>query len=285
MFIQTTTVHPVAHLIADFAVNALMEEVQLTPKPGLVDRDGNGCHYDLNLLLMEKSALALRPTFYEMSLAGSDKEPSQKLREQLGAIGRYGEEQMLMVTGNVNTHKGSIWCLGLLTAATSMLISREEDFYISDIIHNAALIAKFEDRNLKKSITNGALVTQKYQVISAREQAILGFPALTGAGLPAWKKYQNEPEDVRRINVLLALIAVLDDTCILHRSDMVVLNHIKQSAKVILEGGGFSVPPNKSRYQNLINYMSRKWVSPGGSADMLAACIFINKIANHFKIN
>ena len=39
-------------LIADRAVNSLLEEVALSPKPGLVDLRGSGSHTDMNVDLM-----------------------------------------------------------------------------------------------------------------------------------------------------------------------------------------------------------------------------------------
>lgn len=45
-----------SQLLADMAVEALIDEVNLTPKPALVDRRGSGAHNDLNLDLMERSA-------------------------------------------------------------------------------------------------------------------------------------------------------------------------------------------------------------------------------------
>ncbi|MDX1368017.1 triphosphoribosyl-dephospho-CoA synthase, partial [Pseudomonas sp.] len=38
--------------LADLAVEALIDEADLSPKPGLVDRRGSGAHSDLHLGLM-----------------------------------------------------------------------------------------------------------------------------------------------------------------------------------------------------------------------------------------
>lgn len=50
------------HQLAQHATDCLIE-VNLTPKPGLVDRRGSGAHQDLSLALMERSARSLTPTF------------------------------------------------------------------------------------------------------------------------------------------------------------------------------------------------------------------------------
>ena len=61
---------PLPVWLADMAVDALIDEAMLTPKPGLVDLRGSGAHRDLNWMLMCHSARALRPAFHAMAQAG-----------------------------------------------------------------------------------------------------------------------------------------------------------------------------------------------------------------------
>ncbi|NWE71720.1 triphosphoribosyl-dephospho-CoA synthase, partial [Pseudomonas gingeri] len=110
-----------AERLADFAVEALIDEADLSPKPALVDRRGNGAHSDLHLGLMHASALSLWPMFREMAdAAAASGTVDLPLREALGRIGREGEQAMLQTTGGVNTHRGAIWALGLLVAAAAL---------------------------------------------------------------------------------------------------------------------------------------------------------------------
>ena len=102
-----------AERLADLAVDALIDEADLSPKPALVDRRGNGAHTDLHLGLMHASALALWPAFKEMAEAAIEiGEVGLPLREAIGLIGREGEQAMLATTDGVNTHRGAIWALG-----------------------------------------------------------------------------------------------------------------------------------------------------------------------------
>src|ERR1700729_1707330 len=80
-----------AALLADHAVDALLAEARLTPKPALVDRRGSGAHRDLDLARMTRSARSLRGTFLSMASAAAGREPDQALREELARIGRAGE--------------------------------------------------------------------------------------------------------------------------------------------------------------------------------------------------
>ena len=71
--------------------------------------------------MLRRSAHALRPTFGALATRAHRCAPSRRLREELAAIGRRGEKAMFAVTGGVNTHRGAIWALGLLTAAAAMV--------------------------------------------------------------------------------------------------------------------------------------------------------------------
>lgn len=103
--------------LADLAVDALIDEAELSPKPALVDRRGNGAHADLHLGLMQASALSLWPCFKEMADAAQRHgRIDARLRGVLGQLGRDGEAAMLRTTEGVNTHRGAIWALGLLVA-------------------------------------------------------------------------------------------------------------------------------------------------------------------------
>ncbi|WP_048312545.1 triphosphoribosyl-dephospho-CoA synthase, partial [Pseudomonas aeruginosa] len=103
--------------LADLAVDALIDEAELSPKPALVDRRGNGAHADLHLGLMQASALSLWPCFKEMADAAQRHgRIDARLRGVLGQLGRDGEAAMLRTTEGVNTHRGAIWALGLRAA-------------------------------------------------------------------------------------------------------------------------------------------------------------------------
>jgi len=280
-----TIVKPIASIISECALSALMDELQLTPKPGLVDLENNGCHHDLSLELMGISAVSLFDTFHDIALASQNKQPSQPLREQLAAIGRYGEQKMLQATDNVNTHKGAIWCIGLLSAAAGIHASGGNGFSEQDLLNTAGRIASYHDRFAPGKLTHGDAVREKYPVISAREEAAMGFPTLRNTAIPTWNKHAAEPEVVRRLNVLLSLMAVVDDTCILHRSNLEVLKNVQRRAQSIVNRGGLRHDENWVEYQSLEQYITERWVSPGGSADLLAATIFIHKVTKHLNIN
>ena len=96
---------------------AMLSEVSATPKPGLVDRMTNGAHDDMDFFTFLASATALRTsfdTFAELGRAHA-KEPVSALLPHLQAAGIIAERQMFAATHGVNTHKGMIFSLGLLS--------------------------------------------------------------------------------------------------------------------------------------------------------------------------
>ena len=105
--------------IAQLAVSALRAEADLTPKPGLVDQRGSGAHSDMNLAMLHASAEALRSSFTECAAAARQLATGPDLRAAIGVIGRAGEQDMLEATDGVNTHRGALWALGLLSAGAA----------------------------------------------------------------------------------------------------------------------------------------------------------------------
>lgn len=102
------------------ARSALLFEVDLTPKPGLVDAENNGSHPDLSRELFYLSAEALEPYFIQYWQIGADK-PLPAIFPALRSLGLEAEAEMFAATGGRNTHKGVHFCLGLVLAAAGYL--------------------------------------------------------------------------------------------------------------------------------------------------------------------
>ncbi len=261
--------------LADLAVRALREEALLTPKPALVDRRGSGAHADLTLDLMLASASALRATFGAIARAAADQQyPSQVFRERLSALGRTGEQAMLATTGGVNTHRGAIWTLGLLVAATALSPPGTPVYKLAAC---AGSIACYADRRAPREVSHGLLVQQRYGVLGARAEAQQQFPHVINDALPTLicARTCGLPETYARLDTLLVLIARLADTCILYRGGPVALQAAQSGARSILEQGGTSTPQGWEALGQLDRMLLAFRVSPGGSADLLAATLYL----------
>ncbi len=264
--------------LADWAVQALLHEVHLTPKPGLVDRRGSGCHPDMSLGLMCRSAAALRGTFKAMADAATGQRPNLHLRAELARIGRDGEAVMLQATGGVNTHRGAVWTLGLLIGA----VAAAPDGNAAAWASFAGQVARFPDRAAPPTLrpSHGEQVRRHHGVGGAREEACNGFPHLIQVALPALRaaRDRNLSEQQAQLETLIALMGRLDDTCVLHRGGPAALRDLQTLAVAIGEAGGHCTPAGAGLYTQLESLTHRLNISPGGSADLLAATLLLDTL-------
>jgi triphosphoribosyl-dephospho-CoA synthase len=268
-----------AHLGAH-ATASLIEEATLAPKPGLVDRCGHGAHRDMSWSLMCASAHALQPTFWELARAGVGTPATLELRERIGAIGRDGERVMLDTTRGVNTHRGAIWALGLLVTAAAQ---DPNDRRPNSVAARAGALARLPDRNASQRTGHkGELMCAEHGVGGARGQARAGFPHVIAAALPTMQRSRErgDSENSARLNALLAIMASLDDTCVLARGGRLALRAVQAGARRVLELGGAAKLAGR-RQLNALDRQLIGWnVSPGGAADLLSAALFLDRLVH-----
>ncbi len=244
-----------AGYLAGLAAKALTEEVRLTPKPGLIDERNNGAHSDMDLPLFLRSIDALTPYFRQitaLSLSGAD-------AAALQAAGLEAEAAMFRTTGGVNTHKGALFSFSVLLAALGRYLSDGGDVFA----HAAALAAELTP----PQDTHGAAVTLRHQVGGARSEALAGFPTARKA---AALLQTHDP-----LTALLWLMAHTEDTNLYHRGGAEGATFVKEQAAAIL-----AAPPEQRAALALAmdDTLIDRWLSPGGSADLLALALFLNDI-------
>jgi triphosphoribosyl-dephospho-CoA synthase len=285
-------------LLARFARDALIEEARLTPKPALVDARGSGAHVDLDLATMLRSAHALEPTFEALARASRGATPGSVLRTDLARIGRAGEAAMMRATGGSNAHRGAIWIVGLLVAGATIAHTAGDCAiaHAHAIADTAAQIARFDDRlatpagssvasSIAPSVTpsNGERVRQRYNVGGARREAQDGFPHVIRVGLPALHaaRAQGHDEASARVDALLAIMATLDDTCVLHRAGLAGREAAQAGAQRVRDAGGIATRAGRAAFDALERALLALNASPGGAADLLAATLFIDRLLQH----
>ena len=267
--------------LARQVLQALLDEVTLTPKPGLVDLRSRGAHLDLNWALMCHSACVLQPIFAAMAGAGEHSEDDGLLRQRIGAIGRDGESVMMAATGGVNTHRGAIWALGLLVTAAAQLSSRGDSPTPAAVAAWAGALARLTDHGAPQDTGNkGELACRQYHVGGARGQARASFPHVTQVGLPALRasRARGDSETTARLNSLLAIVAELDDTCVLSRGGVAALTALQAGAAMVLAAGGAGTQAGTQALLALEAEVLALNVSPGGAADLLAATLFLDSL-------
>nr|WP_318383333.1 triphosphoribosyl-dephospho-CoA synthase [uncultured Enterobacter sp.] len=266
-----------ADWLAQTATQCLIDEARLSPKPGLVDSRGNGAHHDLTLALMERSAHSLTPTFHALAQQSWQRPADIALRQIVGRLGREGEQHMMAATGGVNTHRGAIWALGLLTSAAAMLGATGSAQYVA---HTAALLAKLPDDAAPRIFSKGLRATHRYRVPGAREEAQQAFPHVLNLALPQLRlsRQRGASETQARLDALMAVMTSLSDTCVLSRAGMTGLTAMQNGARAVLAAGGTAQAEGQRALLSLDAQMLALNASPGGAADLLAATLFLDRI-------
>jgi triphosphoribosyl-dephospho-CoA synthase len=282
-----------ARRISAEAVRSLEREAEAAPKPGLVDRLGPGVHRDMDIRHFRRSAAALGPWFERMAESAWLAAPYGRagLAAELRELGVAAEAAMLEATGGVNTHKGAIWTLGLLCAAAGSLGAAGSSATAEALCDEAAALARniiglapvTADRPGAArpaealSETRGLAARRAYGLRSARDEAAEGFPAVRARALPLARELRarGAPEDELVITVLLGAMSAADDTCLVARGGVGALARARSLAGRILDSGGPLSPLGRPLYAGVVAEFARERLSPGGSADLCAAALFL----------
>ncbi len=270
-----------ARHFAALAVKSLTDEVHTTPKPGLVDRRNCGSHRDMDLPLFEKSAKALAPYFEECVKIGqtTQNRPHTETFAVLRQAGLAAEQTMYKATNGINTHKGAIFTLGLLTGALGRLWRAECPTPPPDVLLQEAADLVCEaaraDLAAANGATNGLRLYKTYGLTGIRGEAAAGLPTVANIALPAYEDYLNQgyTQNDAGALTLLHLIAATQDTNLYHRGGPEGAKWAKTQAQNLLKD-----TPTITELEALDDAFIARNLSPGGSADLLAATYFLHEI-------
>ncbi len=252
------------YIIAHLATQALQAELDTTPKPGLVDKDNNGAHRDMDYAMMQLSINTLHPYFVRLALLGfADTLPSYTVIRDAGI---EAEKAMLAATNGVNTHKGALFSMGLAVVAAAYEEKKaaankeergkekekeeREDSLVS--IENLspleslasplsslqltikALAASFPDTSgthgsKAKQLSNGT-TTIKGALDNARE----GYEKLFAEWLPFYNERRKNHDAHALHKTLLRIMCDLDDTNVIYRTSVATAEEVKQEARALL---------------------------------------------------
>jgi len=270
--------HDVTVMVEEAARQALLAEITLYPKPGLVSPVDSGAHRDMDLSAFHRSIQSLRGYFGTIAEAGERGAPFHRLRD----LGLQAERTMLQATGGINTHRGAIFSLGLLAAGAgwnrAQGLAVEGTFLVQTVVRLWGPDLEAFQPPLPAS--HGSLMVARYGARGARSEAAAGFPTLIEVALPAFREAESRGagQDAAAIQSLFAVMAVLEDTNLLHRGGVDGLVHVQKAARTFLEEGGVFHPRWRDRALSLHRDFVDRNLSPGGSADVLAAALFLREL-------
>ena len=256
--------------IGECAQQALLFEALTTPKPGLVDCRNTGAHRDMDLFSFAASACTLRPFFDECVRLGMDGASP----EQLQYAGMLAEDAMLHAAG-ANTHKGAIFSLGILCCALGQC---GEDAELADVLHKASEIGQHFLQQMKDAghtSTGGEQQFAAYGLTGARGEAASGFRTVTEIALPALEEalHAGKPLPEAGLHALIALLAHVQDSNVIRRAGMEGQQWLTMQAQHLLDEGFYA-----DDLYMLDDACIARNISPGGSADLLAATYFLHFI-------
>lgn len=277
--------------IAGTARWALDEEVKTTPKPGLVDLSSNGAHSDMDAALFLKSSEVLEPCFAQAAWMGiSLNLCPETLFTVLRQWGKRAEQEMYSATGDVNTHKGMIFTIGIFCGAIGRCLRDGRTDTESIRLLEQQMVSRqlqWELRILpqRKAITHGERNYHLYRSRGIRGTAIDGYREVFETALPilrAGKKYNREWNRIK-LQTLFALMCCTEDSNIIERKGPDVLKAVQQNARDFLDQGGAYQDGAIEKLQNMDEEFTRANISGGGSADLLALTIFMDRITEEFE--
>lgn len=261
---------------ARLATQALLYEVAVTPKPGLVDRRNSGSHRDMDCFTFQASAAALWPYFAQCARIGMEtrEAPPAETFRALRPAGRLAEGSMRRATGGINTHKGAIFSLGLLCGALGRLDRRDRHVPRRVLAECAAMTEGLVRREFgaltpETARTAGERLYLRYGITGVRGQAEAGFPAVGEIGLPKLEETLAQGLSMNDAGcaALLAMLAATDDTNMLHRGGYDAQQRIRRELTELLRREPF---PTRETLEALDDAFIRENLSPGGTADLLA---------------
>ena len=263
-------------------------ELDLTPKPGLVDRHDSGSHPDLSYAQMRRS-IGLLPTYFEDLLA------LRRAGAGLGACidaGRRAERRMAEAAG-ANAHRGYIFLCGLLLlaacdaeeAATRAeaplgLVAPAAGAVVSGrrfegLRHHVRSLARefFDDHPAHDGSTalHGSRVRRQLGIGGIRAEARDGMPAVFDEGLPAYEDALARTSDAHlaAFALLGVLMQCVEDTTTLHRCGRIGLARLRHDGRVLADmvaAGADPVPCLEAWNRDY----QRLGMTMGGVADCMA---------------
>jgi triphosphoribosyl-dephospho-CoA synthase len=267
-----------AQAIGRAATLALHDELALSPKPGLVTLSSQGSHTDMDAHTFMRSLFALRSYFVRIADLGA----RGASFEALECCGIEAEARMFAATGGINTHRGTVFMLGLLCAAAGAVVASGRPPNPSLLRH--ALRANWGEalsiRALRTSSLPGGQAARRLGLRSASTEAALGFPTLFETAIPALQaaRAQGLTRQAAKLDTLFGVMAVLEDSNLAHRGGLEGLRFAQQAAREFLAEGGASQPEGVAVAEAIGHQFIRRRLSPGGAADMLAAACWMQRI-------
>ena len=273
--------------IATLATKALLYEVSISPKAGLVSRLSNGSHKDMNFYTFIDSSLALHNYFLNCFDYGQEKLFScPNFFKDLREVGKVAEKEMYEATKGINTHKGTIFSMGILLAVLGVHLKENKKIdlkVLSEKIKEMCKLLLNELEDADNISTYGEKAYKEYHLTGARGLAISGYEIVLLDGINKLKDFCKTLDfETACILLLFYYMSVLDDTNIVNRASITILKEVQILSKELFEENKKTLEKEniKNSMSKLNDIFIEKNISAGGSADLLILTIFIHLLTD-----
>ena len=266
--------------LAKVATDALLQEVNLAPKPGLVDPISTGAHQDMTKDTFYKSIDALRPYLLAYAKAGENHNGNPlDLFNELRALGKQAEDAMMAATNHINTHKGANFSFALILGATAHAKGNiPEALHYCHLMTRHLIEVDFSDLDQKEHLSYGEKLYVEHGITGIRGEAASGYPSLSKA-LDYYNTLNTHTPRHRDLLLLLYLMTFVEDGNLIHRGGIDAYKKVQQEAKLLFdEAQTLSEEELVSKLEDYDNVLIERNLSPGGSADLLSPTFFCHKI-------
>jgi len=216
-----------------------------------------------------RSLFSLRRYFADIGRAAR-----KRSFQQLQQLGIAAERRMLRATAGVNTHRGAIFCLGMLCAAIADCHARRMPLSATNVRRGIAYAVGRQARRT----CSGEPCRQQWLACGrhacgrgARQEARWAFPAVFDTALPRLRATLACGRDWQcaQIDAFFALMAAsATPMCTIAAARKAP--H-RQGAQWRFLAGGAPRIPTAAKAQAIHGNSLRRRLSPGGAADLLAA--------------
>lgn len=266
--------------LAKVATDALLQEVNLAPKPGLVDPISTGAHQDMTKDTFYKSIDALRPYLLAYAKAGENHNGNPlDLFNELRALGKQAEDAMMAATNHINTHKGANFSFALILGATAHTKGNiPEALHYCHLMTRHLIEVDFANLDQKEHLSYGEKLYIEHGITGIRGEAAKGYPSLAKA-LAYYNTLNMHTPRHRDLLLLLYLMTFVEDGNLIHRGGIDAYKKVQQEAKLLfVEAQTLSEEELVSKLEDYDNVLIKRNLSPGGSADLLSLTFFCHKI-------
>lgn len=264
-YLKQTVENELVTIIRNLCDKAIMEELNIHPKFGLVTPYSNGSHKDMNYELMIKAKNAILDSLSEMFKIGYVEDGLDEIFVKIRIIGKNAEENMFKKTEGINAYKGLIFDLGLIVSAVGYKLGHIKDEI--DIFESVKIMTKGITKELEcGNETFGKIAYQKYGIGGARSEAESGFIHVQ----------ELLKRNLNNLESLIYLIVNIDDTVLLKRCG--------SYSKYMDVKEQFKRLNNNEEISNMTKKCINENLSFGGAADLLIVYVFLKSFNQIIKV-